>query len=69
MTHKEAADIVAERTGHERYRWLVSDDNPDEWQREAYRSQVIGMALNKEPEPWQIPLDQQVMKPQRCCGG
>jgi hypothetical protein len=49
MDINEALDIVVSRTRHERYRWLCSDDNPDQWQREAYRHQIVAMASNEEP--------------------
>jgi len=44
MTWQEALDTVVARTGHERFRWLCSDDNPDAVQREGYRGVVLGLA-------------------------
>ena len=44
MTLPEALDILVAHTGHERYRWLCSDDNPDQAQRDAYRRLVIEQA-------------------------
>lgn len=49
MTWTEALEIVVKRTGHERYRFLVSDANPDKWGRDAYRLEMVRMA--DEPEP------------------
>jgi hypothetical protein len=41
MTWREALGAVVARTGHERYRWLCSDDNPDVVQRESYRRSML----------------------------
>jgi hypothetical protein len=49
MTLAEALDIVIERTRHERYRFLVSEDNPDLEQREAYRAHVFQLAGSDPP--------------------
>ena len=49
MTLFEALDLVTERTGHQRYRELCSEDNPDIEQRDAYRRLVL--ELGGEPEP------------------
>ena len=41
MTLAEALDRIVADTGHERYRWLCSEDNPDVGQREGYRQIVM----------------------------
>lgn len=51
MTWLDALEIVVARTGHVRYRWLCSDDNPDADQRDAYRIQVIAEACGEPPRP------------------
>ncbi len=47
---KESLDIVIRETGHHRYRWLCSEENPDTRQREKYRALVVRKATG-EPEP------------------
>lgn len=47
MTPADLETAVA-RTGHERYRWLTSDDNPDVEAREGYRRSVRELAAG----PW-----------------
>jgi hypothetical protein len=75
MDWPEALEIVIERSkgdqkfGHERWRVLTADEHPD---HEIHRRKVLELAGQKMPElePWQIPVEQQVMtQPQRCCGG
>jgi hypothetical protein len=46
----EAIEIAVQQEGHERYRWLCSDDNPDVRQREAYRALMVRKATG-QPEP------------------
>lgn len=43
MTPNDLETVIA-RTGHERYRWLVSDANPDAESREGYRRVVRDLA-------------------------
>lgn len=43
MSPEQLNKVVA-ATGHERFRWLVSDANPDEAQRGAYRDTVAMLA-------------------------
>lgn len=43
MTDAQLGIVIA-RTGHERYRWLTREDNPDVAQRDGYRALVAGMA-------------------------
>jgi hypothetical protein len=50
MNWTESLDIVVSRTGHERYRELCADANPDVGQRDAYRALMIRQATD-EPEP------------------
>lgn len=50
MDYREALEIVIARTGHERYRALVAEDNPDLFQRDAYREAVIRQA-GGQPDP------------------
>ncbi len=50
MKLEQALDIVVKATGHTRYRDLVSDQNPNEWQREEYRKIVLAMAATESAE-------------------
>ncbi len=50
MTLTEALDIVVSRTRHERFRWLCSDENPDEFSRERYRAIVMAQAAGTPQE-------------------
>jgi hypothetical protein len=54
MNLEQALDILIARTGHERYRWLCSEDNPDVIGRDAYRALVITQA---EGKPTQDPAE------------
>lgn len=45
----EQLDLVVARTGHDRYRWLTSDQFPDADKREAYRRIVARMADDPSP--------------------
>ena len=45
MTWQEAVEIVVERTGNERFAYLCSDDNPDEWSRNGYRVEMLRQAM------------------------
>jgi hypothetical protein len=78
MTLADALDIQIARTGHARYRWLCSEDNPDHAQRDAYRRLVIQQASG--PWPPQPDLAVQAIADIRqsgvtqtarrgCCGG
>ncbi len=49
MNWQEALEIIVDRNGHQRFRWLCSDDNPDAHQREGYRAIVISQATGKPP--------------------
>ena len=49
MTLDGALEIVVNLTHHERFRWLVSDDNPDDNSREGYRAFVLDAAVNGLP--------------------
>lgn len=49
MTWHQAADELVKRTGHERYRWLCSDENPDARQRESYRAMMLEKAGQPVP--------------------
>lgn len=44
MDWQRALDEVVARTGHERFRALCADSNPDAAQRAAYRDTVLRMA-------------------------
>lgn len=48
MTQDDLETVIA-RTGHERFRWLTSDDNPNVAQREGYRRIVREMAADTPP--------------------
>lgn len=50
MSWKLALEIVVARTGHNRYRWLCSDANPDEEARAAYRRLVAFLAAEEETD-------------------
>lgn len=50
MTTHDLGTAVA-RTGHERYRWLTSDANPDAFRREGYRRIVREIAAGPWPPP------------------
>lgn len=50
MTAADLETVVA-RTGHARFRWLTSDDNPDAVQREAYRALVARLAAEPADGP------------------
>lgn len=49
MTSTDLEAVIA-RTGHERFRWLVSDANPDAAQRDGYRRIVRELAAGP-PSP------------------
>lgn len=50
MTAADLETVVA-RTGHERYRWLTSDANPDAASRDGYRRIVRDQAAAPWPPP------------------
>lgn len=54
MTWQDALPLVVAKTGHRRYEWLCSDDNPNDVQRTAYRAHVVRIATGQtkvEPKP------------------
>lgn len=52
MTWTEAILLVVAESGHQRYYWLCSDENPDAEQREAYRALMVRKATGQaEPVP------------------
>ncbi len=55
MTLSAALDLIVSRTGHQRYRWLCSDDNPNVAQRESFRAWVIQQA-EADSIPAHIPI-------------
>jgi hypothetical protein len=59
MTWTESLIEVVKQTGHQRYVWLCSDENPDALSRQAYRALMVRKASG-EPEPatpaWTPPL-------------
>jgi hypothetical protein len=59
---QEDLDLVVERTRHERYRWLVSEDNPDPGSREGSRAIVAELAagFRGEPAPSYPPVAEQI---------
>lgn len=73
MGWQEALDVVVGRTRHERYRWLCSEANPDEWSREAYRGQVLTMATGEPVAPAPIRTRAATgtvrVRAAGCCGG
>lgn len=58
MTSEDLERVIA-ATGHERYRWLTSDENPDAWSREGYRRLVSELA-GGETVPAKVPLAESV---------
>jgi hypothetical protein len=69
MTIEHALDLVVARTGHIRYRWLCSDENPNVEQREGYRRVVLAKASGQRIKP--IAVDYGDPPPARkggCCG-
>ena len=48
MTLADAIDAVVGSTGHQRYRFLCSEANPNARQREAYRRHVLRLATGEE---------------------
>ncbi len=50
---------VIEKTGHERYRWLTSEANPDEKARTGYRRLVVERYQQLLSEPEYPPLFEQ----------
>jgi hypothetical protein len=70
MTWRDALEIVVARNGHQRYRALVADDNPDTLQRDEWRRDLVRMAFDlPAPAPLTPTSDEQ---PRRisigCCG-
>ena len=72
MTLREALDIVIARTGHQRFRFLTSEANPDTTAREAYRALVLHLASHEpgRAAPAPIPPHPADAIPRRspCCG-
>lgn len=67
LTWQEAVELNIASTGHTAYRDNCDARHPNHL---AWRQEMVRMASGSDPEPWQIPPDQQVMTtPQRCCGG
>lgn len=58
MTPDDLESAIA-RTGHERYRYLVSDANPDVVSREGYRRVVREIASGEAPRPL-VPLAESI---------
>jgi hypothetical protein len=52
----EDLEVVISRTGHERFRRLTSDANPDVAQRDAYRKLVARLAREDVPTAEYPPL-------------
>lgn len=71
MTLAEALNIVIARTGHQRFRFLCSEANPDPVSREGYRRAVLTMAGEPAPEPPPPRPDRPIPyapRPGGCCG-
>jgi hypothetical protein len=74
MTLTEALDIMIARTGHERYRWLCSDENnlPAPNDRDTFRQHIIVQA---QIDPSLPNIDEHLREAQQstgkkgCCGG
>ena len=66
MTLDDALTIVIARTGHERYRWLTSDANPDATQRDGYRASILRQAGAPAPP---VPAPSGPTSLGNCCGG
>lgn len=54
MTSAELESAIAKK-GHARYRELTSDANPDAWQRELYRAEVVRIAAGDKPASPEYP--------------
>jgi hypothetical protein len=50
MTWLEALALVITRTGHERFRWLCAEENPNAAQREGYRGMVMRLAAARDED-------------------
>ena len=73
MTLPEALNIVIARTGHERFRFLCSEANPDRDTREGYRALVLRLAAQApgDPPPELAPRPAPIVYAPRfggCCG-
>jgi hypothetical protein len=72
MTFADALNQVVAETGHERYRWLCSDANPDVNKRIGYQALVMRKAGVPGPLPaMPITVDYGDPAPVRkggCCG-
>ena len=58
MTWQDALELVVARTGHEAYRRLCADDNPDARQRDGYRRVVVKKAGGEVPAAYPPLLEQ-----------
>jgi hypothetical protein len=73
MSWTDALELVVAATGHERYRWLCSEDNPDPGSRDGYRGLMVRLSAGDEaapsaPTPEDLALRAHVAK-HGCCPG
>ena len=63
----DALQLVIDRTGHERFSWLTSEDNPDPHSRAAYQRLVIQLASgNIAPPPESALVDPWLLAIRAC---
>jgi hypothetical protein len=66
MTLCDAIQLAVWRTGHQRFEWLCSEQNPDPESRAGYRALVLQLAAG---EPLAQPRSRPVSpSPARPCG-
>jgi hypothetical protein len=51
----DSLEIVIHRTGHARFEWLCSDQNPDAASRAGYRALVLQLAAGDPLAQWHAP--------------
>ena len=69
MTWNQALDLVVARTGHEPFRRLCAEDNPDAEQRDAYRALMVELATGEPPAPAPEDRALQSYVAEHGCGG
>ncbi len=73
MTWQNALNSLQAHPAHARYVELCSDDNPNEWQRQAYRQTVMRMANSPQADIARLDAAYRAVggAPVRggCCGG
>jgi hypothetical protein len=68
MTNADLETVIS-RTGHERFRWLVSEENSDVVSREGYRRLVARLASgDDQPAPSYPPIAEQAANAAKAAG-